>query len=106
MICLRWARYERKEAGTPQLPKYRCRRLGSGRTIAVRPLPTMGVISETKASIMRFRAYGNQLGDILSKYQIHTPEDIRRQAEDPQLRAELGRLWADVLHAEGGKLTL
>jgi hypothetical protein len=66
----------------------------------------MGVISETTASITRFRAYGNRLGDILSKYQIHTPADIRRQAEDPHFRTELVRLWCDILNAEGGKLTL
>jgi hypothetical protein len=66
----------------------------------------MSAILETRASITRFRAYGNRLRNILSKYQIHTAADIKRQAEDAQLRAELGTLWADVLSAEGGKLTL
>jgi len=65
----------------------------------------MGIIKDTKASLLRIPNYANQIKRLLSRHEIHGIDDLKRVAKDSSFKCELAVLWEDILKAEGGKLT-
>lgn len=66
----------------------------------------MGILKDTQASIERIRRYGDQMKSLLSRYGVHSIDDLKRAAQDSAFKSELAALWAGIPEAEGGKISL
>jgi hypothetical protein len=66
----------------------------------------MGVLKDTKATLLRSREYGVQIKGLLSRRQVHSVNDLKRVARNSSFQNEVTALWAGILKAEGGKMSL
>jgi hypothetical protein len=66
----------------------------------------MGIITDTKATLGRYRGYGNEMKSLLFRHEVHSIDDLNRLAKDLSFQSEVTALWRNIVRAEGGAITL
>jgi Leu/Phe-tRNA-protein transferase len=66
----------------------------------------MGIITDTKSSVIRIRGYATRMKGLLAQHGIHNVRDLKRVAKEPSFQTELATFWEQVITSKGGKVTV